>query len=68
MKKSNIIEIKVCKACDHYKQGNKGYCSTLGGYQVTNVANGCPHFSGDKYKFDRDKARAIGERPSTFSK
>lgn len=68
MRKSNIIEIKVCKVCDHYKPGSKGYCSTLGGYQVINVANSCPHFSGEKYKFDRNRSVVIGERPSTFSR
>ncbi len=65
---TNIIYIKTCKVCDHYKPGKNGYCDTLGGYQVINVANGCPHFSGEKYAFDRDRAHAVGERPSTFSK
>ena len=65
---ANIIYIKICKVCDHYKPGKKGYCDTLGGYQAINVANGCPHFSGEKYAFDRDRAHTVGERPSTFSK
>ena len=60
---ANIIYIKTCKVCDHYKPGKKGYCDTLGGYQVINVANGCPHFSGEKYAFDRDRAHTVGERP-----
>lgn len=63
-----VYEIKICKVCDHYVKGNNGFCKTLGNYQVINVANGCPYFAGEKYKFNRTKAQTIGERPSTFSK
>lgn len=64
----NIIYIKICKVCEHYKKENKGRCDTLGKFQTINTANSCPHFSGDKYAFNRNKAKTIGERPSTFSK
>lgn len=65
---ANIVYVKICKVCNHFKQGNRGYCDKIGGFQVTNVANGCPHFSGEKYSFNRDRAQTVGERPSTFSK
>lgn len=65
---ANISYIQVCKVCDHYNPSSKGLCATLGKRQVINVANNCPHFSGEKYKFDHDKAKTIGERPSTFSR
>jgi len=65
---ANIIYIKTCKVCNHFKPGNRGYCDKIGGYQVINVANGCPHFSGERYAFNRDRAQTVGERPSTFSK
>jgi hypothetical protein len=65
---ANISYIKICKNCKHFSRDNKGFCPVLGNYQLINVANSCEHFDGEKYKFDRDKVRTIGERPSTFSK
>jgi hypothetical protein len=65
---ANISYIKICKKCKHFSKDNKGLCPILGKYQVINVANSCEYFDGEKYKFDRDKAHAIGERPSTFGK
>ena len=66
---SNISYIKICKNCKHYElYKNKSICPVLGKRQLINVANNCEYFEGEKYKFDRDKAHAIGERPSTFSK
>jgi hypothetical protein len=65
---ANIYYIQVCKVCNHYNPNSKGFCKTLNKTQVINVANDCPYFEGEKYKFDRDKAMAMGERPSTFNK
>lgn len=65
---ANISYIKICKVCNHYKPGNKGYCDVAGRYQAINVANNCPYFSGEKYAFDRDRAHAFRRGPLKFGK
>lgn len=65
---ANISYIKVCTVCQHFGKRVKGFCPVLGNYQVSNCANGCEYFCGEKYAFDYDKAMAMGERPSTFGK
>lgn len=69
---ANIIYIKTCKVCEHFEKHYKGrgkiVCEISGKRQVSNVPNNCEYFKGEKYAFNRDTARTIGERPSTFSK
>lgn len=69
---ARISYIKTCTVCEHfekhYKSRDKTVCEISGKRQVSNIANNCESFKGEKYKFDHDKARTIGERPSTFSR
>jgi hypothetical protein len=66
---ARISYIKVCKNCEHYElYKGKDKCPVLGKRQLTNVANGCEYFKGEKYAFNHDRAHTIGERPSTFSR
>jgi len=69
---ARISYIKTCTVCEHFEKHYKGrdktVCEISGKRQVSNVANNCEYFKGEKYAFNHDRAHTIGERPSTFSK